>query len=117
MLNTRMKDFWDLSIIARQFPFRGPLLCRAIRATFERRRTPEPGESPGALTAAFHDDTGKQKDWQAFVKRPKLEAAGDGLERVVAILNGFLMPPAQALARDEPFEMEWPAGGPWLPTA
>ena len=36
--NSRMKDFYDLWVLARQFEFQGPLLCQAIRATFERRR-------------------------------------------------------------------------------
>ena len=40
--NSRMKDFYDLWVLARQFEFQGPVLCQAIRATFERgaRRFP-----------------------------------------------------------------------------
>lgn len=117
MLNSRMKDFWDLSVMGQQFPFRGPLLCQALRATFERRKTAVPGEPPLALTAAFYGDGGKQKDWQTFLTRHGLAARGVSLEQAVALLRGFVMPPAQALARGESFEMEWPAGGPWSPPA
>ena len=54
--NSRMKDFFDLWVLARQFEFQGPMLCQAIRATFERRRTPVPAEVPLALSAEFSND-------------------------------------------------------------
>ena len=41
---------------SRTFEFDGGLLARAIRATFERRRTPLPGGLPVALTADFAED-------------------------------------------------------------
>ncbi|MEX2218061.1 MAG: nucleotidyl transferase AbiEii/AbiGii toxin family protein [Phycisphaerales bacterium] len=44
--NTRMKDFFDLWTIARSFPFDARTLARAIRATFERRRTTIPSGMP-----------------------------------------------------------------------
>ena len=57
--NSRMKDFYDLWVLARQFEFQGPMLCQAIRATFERRRTSVPAEVPLALSAEFSNDQGK----------------------------------------------------------
>jgi Nucleotidyl transferase AbiEii toxin, Type IV TA system len=53
MLNSRMKDFFDLWAISRMFPFEGPVLSDALRATFIRRATPLPAETPIALTQAF----------------------------------------------------------------
>lgn len=38
--NSRMKDFYDLWMIAQIFAFEGSVLSRAIERTFERRRTP-----------------------------------------------------------------------------
>ena len=37
--NSRMKDFYDIWILARQFEFDGLLLTQSIKATFEQRRT------------------------------------------------------------------------------
>ena len=37
--NSRMKDFYDVWTLARHFAFSGPVLCAAMRATFERRKT------------------------------------------------------------------------------
>ena len=59
MANTRMKDFYDLWVLARRFAFDGERLSKAIAATFERRRTPIPLGPPLALTQEFHDDPAK----------------------------------------------------------
>jgi predicted nucleotidyltransferase component of viral defense system len=40
MANSRMKDFYDLWVVASRFEFRGPALAEAIAATFARRETP-----------------------------------------------------------------------------
>ena len=53
MGNSRMKDFFDLWVIAHEFSFDGELLAGAIQATFERRRSPLPQEPPLALTVTF----------------------------------------------------------------
>jgi len=37
--NTRLKDFYDLMVLSRVFPFEGNTLAKAIAATFEQRRT------------------------------------------------------------------------------
>jgi predicted nucleotidyltransferase component of viral defense system len=54
--NGRMKDFYDIVVLARSFDFDGEVLVRALRATFDRRKTPLPEGLPVALTPAFADD-------------------------------------------------------------
>jgi hypothetical protein len=115
MTNTRMKDFFDLLVLSQQFAFDGALLCRAIWATFERRRTALPTEPPRALTAEFYEDDGKRKQWHAFLRKNKLEAAGADLGQVAATLSEFLLWPAQAGAAGQMFTMAWPVRGPWTP--
>jgi len=44
LANTRMKDFYDVLVMARTFPFDGDTLRRAITATFARRGTAVPLE-------------------------------------------------------------------------
>jgi len=111
--NSRMKDFFDLWVLARSFGFAGPALADAVRATFARRKTPVPAAPPLALTAEFGTDRGKVTQWAAFLKKGKLDAGGAGLVEVCEFLAGFLMPPALALAGGATFDQKWPAGGPW----
>ena len=91
------------------------MLCQAIRATFERRRTSVPAEVPVALSSEFTQDRGKQTQWRAFIGKGKLDIGSTGLDEVVDVLRGFLMPAANAIAVGELLEMAWPSSGPWQP--
>ncbi len=113
LVNSRIKDFYDLWVLARHFAFDGPTLCRALQATFERRSTRLPATPPVAFTSIFAQDREKQRLWQAFLRKNQLEAEGATLSDVVALLEQFLLPPAAAQATAQPFEYHWPAGGPW----
>ena len=55
--NSRMKDFYDIWTLSRQFEFSGSVLCSALRATFERRTTVLPEKLPSALTSEFTEDS------------------------------------------------------------
>ena len=113
--NNRMKDFYDLWVLSEQFDFQGSLLCRAIRATFERRRTAVPTEAPVALSPEFAQDRAKQTQWRAFVGKSGLDTRGMGLEAIVGALRGFLMPVAEAIVANTLLETVWRATGPWQP--
>jgi len=54
--NSRMKDFYDLYVLARDFAFDGATLTAAIKATFKRRKTEIPNGTPLALTEEFGRD-------------------------------------------------------------
>jgi len=111
--NSRMKDFFDIWTLANGFEFDGASLCRSIGATFTRRNTALPNAPPLALTAEFGTDAAKVRQWEAFIKKSKLDAGGVTLEQVCAFLNEFLMPPTRALAKSMGFEEKWPPAGPW----
>lgn len=116
--NSRLKDFYDLSVLARNFDFSGRVLAQAIQATFQRRRTQVPAEDPVALSPELASDPGKQAAWRAFLRRiAKTPKAADlpGFSEVCILLRGFLMPPSQAVASGEPFNDVWSASGPWRP--
>jgi predicted nucleotidyltransferase component of viral defense system len=113
MANSRMKDFYDLWVLSRDFSFHGPLLCEAIRATFERRRTTVPDNVPLALSPEFSEDEAKQRQWRAFVSKSKLDTGSIALPEVVIVLRTFLMPPSRSVAAGGLSEMIWPPSGPW----
>lgn len=115
--NSRMKDFYDIWTLARQFEFQGTRLAASIQATFDRRRTPLPTEAPLALTAGFSEDRLKQTQWRAFLRKGRLTEDDVELTDVVAVLVPFLMPPTNALAGRAAFEAHWSPAGPWQMTA
>jgi Nucleotidyl transferase AbiEii toxin, Type IV TA system len=112
MLNSRLKDFFDIWLLSRQFDFDGQTLATAVAKTFARRRTVVPAE-PVALTDGFAADTGKQTQWQGFIRRSRLEHVSDNLAAVVTTIAVFLGPIAKALASDNVFDHVWQAPGPW----
>ena len=110
-LNSRMKDFYDLWLLARQFDFDGPTLAEAIERTFANRKSEMP-ETVLALTPAFAD-TAKQTQWSAFLKRSRLDNAPDELLAVVQILADFLGPVAAARRQSQRLSSTWKAPGRW----
>lgn len=88
--NSRMKDFYDIWILAKSYSFEDDRLPRAIAATFERRKTAIPVEVPDALTPAFSSDPSKQKQWNAFVRN--VNVAPDSFASAITDLQAFLMP-------------------------
>jgi predicted nucleotidyltransferase component of viral defense system len=112
-LTSRMKDFYDLWAIATIFDFRGPVLAEAIRATFERRQTKLPLETPDALTAEFVENPTKQAQWHGFLQRTAIAMAPKPLPVVLAKIREFVMPPTTATGKGVTFEETWPPGGPW----
>jgi predicted nucleotidyltransferase component of viral defense system len=111
--NSRMKDFYDIWYLCQNFSFEGITLSRAIKATFDRRRTPLSIEPPLALTAEFSEDASKQAQWKAFIRKGKLKTSEETLGDIIAILQNFLMPPTQSAAQGKKFELIWSPSGLW----
>jgi hypothetical protein len=113
ILNSRMKDFFDMRVMAGEFEFSGAVLCSAIKSTFERRETELPLETPVALTNTFAVNKFKVFQWDAFVRNNRLHIKGNSLVDIIDFLHRFLMPPVSALARKIDFNSTWLPGGPW----
>lgn len=87
--NTRMKDFYDLWLIAQKFEFRQAILIEAIDRTFERRGTTKPVETAVGLSDEFAKARAVQ--WRAFLGRDQMAAAPSELDSVIPDIRGFLM--------------------------
>lgn len=111
ILNSRMKDYFDLWILSRHSDFDGTVLAQAIRATFERRGTGIPAGLPLSLTDEFAQDDQKNKQWSAFQRKNALEPMA--LAAVIEALRDFLLPALTALAAGNGFDRQWRAGAGW----
>lgn len=110
--NSRMKDFYDLYVLARDFTFDGTTLVQAMEATFKRRKTDIPEKPPLALTSEFSHNDVKSKQWKAFIRKSGIEDAPD-ISKVLSSLMAFLLPLLRASV-DKTFTLsEWKPGGPW----
>ena len=106
--NSRMKDFYDLWVLATTYPYEARILHDAITATFERRATPIPKETPLALTNEFADDSSKKAQWAAFLKKGKLlppEALA--LSMVTNLLEKLIVPTIKKNSDKKALERSW----------
>ena len=74
MANTRMKDYFDLSILLSEDDIEPAQLQTAVEATFARRKYRLPEGVPLGLTDAFAVDAIKQRQWLAFLQKNRLHA-------------------------------------------
>jgi hypothetical protein len=112
-VNSRMKDFYDIWLLATHFDFDGPILAQAIRETFRWRQTILP-LTPVAFSDAFAQDREKQAQWVAFIRRLRLEDTPATLHEAIQVIAAFLQPVIQALSKGQRFDRHWSPVGPWV---
>ncbi|MBI5576492.1 MAG: nucleotidyl transferase AbiEii/AbiGii toxin family protein [Deltaproteobacteria bacterium] len=113
ILNSRLRDFFDIWLLSRQFEFDGQILTDAIRKTFAQRETEIPS-NPVAFSKEFSEDQGKISQWRAFVRKNLLHASPKELREVVLDLSLFLGPVVSALVSGKSLQKRWISTGPWI---
>ena len=58
-------------------------------------------------------DTVKQTQWNAFIKKFKPEESAESLDEIITNIRDFLSLPVEALHKKESLRKTWPPGGPW----
>ena len=111
MLNSRMKDFFDLWVLAKHSDFDGQVLSRAVAATFERRRTLIPQGAPIGFSDEFINNAQKERQWQGFLRKNALDPMP--LAMVIADLREFLLPVLAAISVHGSLDAAWRAGEEW----
>ncbi|MBN2286952.1 MAG: nucleotidyl transferase AbiEii/AbiGii toxin family protein [Tissierellales bacterium] len=89
-MTSRMKDFYDIVFMAREYPFQMNQLNKAIALTFERRGT-DIKSYQRVLNVHLKQDRLKQKQWQSFMERHHLTLY-DQFSEVVTKLENFIVP-------------------------
>jgi len=90
MTNSRLKDYFDLSVLLERETLDTDLLAQAIKATFERRGMSVPVAAPIGLTDEFAHDSSRQSLWLAFLKKNELPP--EPLPAIVDRLRSALAP-------------------------
>ena len=94
MTNSRVKDYFDLSVLLARETLDVDLLAQAIKATFERRGMAVPAELPIGLTDEFAHDVSRQSLWQSFVRKNELDP-----EPLAAVVERLRLALEPALSR------------------
>jgi hypothetical protein len=92
MTNSRLKDYFDLSVLLERETLDSDLLAKAIKATFERRGMAVPNALPIGLSDEFAQDSSRQALWRAFLMKNELppEPLSATVDRLRAALTPTL---------------------------
>ena len=103
-LNSRMKDFYDIWLLSRQFQFKGLDLQKTITGTFSKRGTKLP-----AKIEAFTESFIKTKDtqWKAFINNIGSDAIPDSFKEVTNQVKTFIQPVIESTVKDGDYNKNW----------
>ncbi|MBI4744600.1 MAG: nucleotidyl transferase AbiEii/AbiGii toxin family protein [Actinobacteria bacterium] len=113
LLNSRMKDFYDIWLMMRQFDFSGSNLTEALKRTFEHRKTDLPIGKPLFAEEIYDEKSDRQTLWRAFLRKGDIKYAPDKLATTAKEIEKFLVEPLNALNKRIEFSKEWKASGSW----
>jgi len=105
-LNSRMKDFYDIWLLSRQFEFELSSLAEAVRLTFKQRGT-ELNEPIDAFSVDFISS--RQPMWGAFRKRLKQDHVPESFQEMATEVELFLEPVIKGVSE----HITWKPAGPW----
>lgn len=106
IMNSRMKDFYDVYVLSRTNNFEGAMLTEALRETFNRRNTAFE-KNPIVFNDTFRKDRDKKLQWNAFVRKTKLEGIPSNFGEVLLEIKNFLYPIYGGLLKEDDFVKSW----------
>ena len=112
VLNSRMKDFYDIWFLSCTFDFEGKILVAAVKKTFEKRNTAITLRA-ALFDPSFGKDKNKHVQWRAFIKKSRIVNAPQSFEDVINAVKLFLKPLASSVAEGRAFNKNWIAPGAW----
>lgn len=113
LLNSRMKDYYDIWLMMHQFNFDGLHLVEALKRTFKRRKTTLPGDRPFFAEEIYDEKSDRQTLWKAFLKKGDIKSAPKKLSATAREIEEFLMDPLGAIKNGYKFNKVWKVSGLW----
>ncbi len=106
MVNSRMKDFYDVYFLSSSHNFRSNELKKAIETTFQRRQTPMP-ENPLVFRPEFYRDKERQRKWASFLRKSRLHNVNQKFSEVMQEITTFLEPIVRSINEKSEITKSW----------
>ena len=106
MVNSRMKDYYDIWFLSKTVEINGQTLATAIRTIFDRRQTEVPRTTAPGLSDEFAINEQKVRQWSTFLERTEV-AEAKTLREVIQGVRNLLLTPSIAVATGQEFTLRW----------
>ncbi len=104
VMNSRLKDFYDIHMLMETNEFDGRKLLEAINETFNRRKTNIKKDHEIFLDEFLNEEK-RHQQWNAFLKRTDLEA--ESFPKIMGDITIFLKPIYDKMLKEEEFFGYW----------
>jgi len=108
MVNSRIKDFYDIYTLSVSYSFQSDRLKKAIESTFQRRKTFIP-DNLLVFRLEFHKDEEKQRQWVAFLRKSRLHDVNKGFNEIMERITSFLKPIVNSIKDKTREDKTWDA--------
>jgi len=106
LANSRMKDFYDISVIAHTMILDGSILAQAMKATFDTRKTAISTETLTLFSDEFKQDASKSIQWKAFLNKNDITDDAN-FSDIVTEVQQFIEPIYQSISKNRSFTLLW----------
>lgn len=106
ILNSRMKDIYDIWVLSRRFEFKSISLKNSINNTFKRRET-EVTENITTFTERYYQNDEKLKQWQGFLRKSRVSDVPQNLGDIICDIKVFLEPVLVSILNEDKFRKTW----------
>lgn len=106
MVNSRMKDFYDVYSLSLNHNFESDKLKKALESTFRRRKTTMP-DNPLIFRPEFQCDKEKQKMWVAFLRKSRLYDINQEFYEIMQRITVFLKPIVHSIREKTEMKKSW----------
>jgi predicted nucleotidyltransferase component of viral defense system len=112
LVNTRMKDFFDIWILSQQLLLNGESLQNAIQTTFDKRQTLL-NALPDSMSEIFYANPVHQMRWKQFLQNIENEEKDIELSIVIGEIKEFLQPIVLTSMNKQIFSKTWSYAKKW----
>ncbi len=108
IMNSRMKDFFDIYSLSYKFNLEGKILQKAIESTLIKRQTPLI-KTPVVFKENFSNDKSKQVQWKGFLKNTRINNIDTDFREIIIRITKFLKPIVLSIMDKKKMEQSWDA--------
>lgn len=112
LINSRVKDFYDIWLLSRENAFEGKTLQRALIQTFNNRKMELSADVVGIIDG-YSKMARATEGWSILRRKSRLEDAPGDFQSIAEGIKEFVEPLIESIEQGRPSPGKWDPAGPW----